>query len=551
MRSEIIQKRLLIFILALTLISHAFAANVTPERASTVAINAYFERVNLEEGQMFNAPGDLTIESIVADNYNSSLVNFYIANISDGGFIIIAGDDAVTPILGYSFENNFDNTNLPPQFEALLESYRNEMEDLFTNSSITISTDVTNEWAKYESTQFTSTTELEAVAPLLTSNWAQGCNYNTYCPSDASGPCSHALVGCVAVAMGQVMYYHKYPQTGEGSHSYTCDYGTLSADFGSTTYQWSGMADNSGTTASALMLYHCGVSVDMDYGYNSSGIPVNALYKVGDAFRNYFKYSESTAILYKSSYTEATWDNMIKSEIDNGRPLFYVGLGNYGGHAFNVDGYQGTNYFHLNWGWSGSYNGYYYLNALNPGGYDFNSGQAAAFYVEPENNCPADLTITATISGTTEDFLASNTITASNIITGGANVHYGATSRVALTTGFRVDAGSYFNGNLSGCSLSQTFKFAEDALKSNAKNVENANSINLYPNPAQGNVTIVMDGISGEKQLLIYGLTGSLIYQSVSVENELNIDISSFKSGVYIVKVLHNGTEYQQKLFVQ
>ena len=546
-----LKKNILFFLLFFS-VSPLFAGHVIPERAKKVAKNLYLERIGIEENTTIKSVSDITIKSIVADNFSSSEVNYYIANIENGGFVIIAGDDAVTPILGYSFENNFDTNNLPPQLKSLLEEYKKEMKDLFDSPSISTSPTVESEWIKYENSSIQNPTSIDAVTPLLSSNWAQGCDYNMYCPYDSDGPCDNALVGCVAIAMGQVMYYHKHPSEGTGSHSYThSKYGNLSANFASTTYQWSSMQNNSSTSASATLLYHCGVSVDMNYGPSSSGIPVNDLYKVEDAFQNYFNYNKECDILYRSDYSSSTWNNMVKTEIDNKRPLFYVGIGT-GGHAFNIDGYQGTNHFHLNWGWGGSYNGYFYLNDLTPGSYNFTDSQAGAFYVQPHGNgCSENFTISSNITSGTHEFLASNSISSSKTISGSANVHFGANKQIRLTNGFKVAKGCKFRADLKGCSRLKTTEKETFASTGKTKIEEPEKALSVYPNPANEHLTIDMKGIVGKKRITILFLDGSIISEITSESNYLDFDLSQYAKGIYFVKVLFGEKLYTERLIIK
>ena len=103
-----------------------------------------------------------------------------------------------------------------------------------------------------------------------------------------------------------------------------------------------------------------------------------------------FKYHPNTTLLQKDNYTETEWDNILMDNLNHQRPMYYDGYGT-GGHAFNVDGYQGTNYFHFNWGWSGSFNGYFYLNNLNPGGDNFTNGQGAIVGFGIKGGAPAGI----------------------------------------------------------------------------------------------------------------------------------------------------------------
>ncbi|MBI4721869.1 MAG: C10 family peptidase [Candidatus Stahlbacteria bacterium] len=235
------------------------------------------------------------------------------------------------------------------------------------------------------SAEFISQENIQSVPPLLTTTWNQDAPYWNQCPM-ISG--QHCYVGCAALSTAQVMRYYRYPAQGSGSHAYY-DPGcgqNLSADF-TTSYDWANMpntlmgANATQIDATAKLLFHIGVSLDMQYGTGSStGSPT----KIPTSLETYFLYDTSAIRVIKSSYTDAVWENMMRTELDSSRPMVYYGYtGGGGGHAFNMDGYQGTNYFHFNWGWGGSYDGYYYLTALTPNGYNFTYDQRAIIKIKP------------------------------------------------------------------------------------------------------------------------------------------------------------------------
>lgn len=219
------------------------------------------------------------------------------------------------------------------------------------------------------------------VAPLLSTTWNQGCGYNSQCPVDVAGPCGKVYTGCVATAMAQVIRYFQYPAHGVGNKCYThYTYGELCADFAAATYNYALMPNGSGNTEVAKLMFHCGVSVNMGYsptgsGAYSSSVPI--------AMRNYFDF-KNVILASKGSYTVSTWHKILKNEIDNSRPIYYAGNGT-GGHAFVFDGYQGSDYFHINWGWGGSYNGYFYTNDLTPGSNNFTNWQNAVIGAIPSS----------------------------------------------------------------------------------------------------------------------------------------------------------------------
>ena len=314
-----------------------------------------------------------------------NIVCFYIFNTSDG-FVIVAADDCETPIIGYSHEGRFAPDNVPVQMEEYLQDFaakiRYSIENHMEADELTA-----KQWKLMKTTgRLNDQKSTQYVEPLLTEMWHQGCRYNSLCPS-MTGPCGHAEVGCVAVAMGQIMHYWKYPAKGFGTHSYTNQGITLSADFGNTTYDWDHMPDSLTEASSeaeieavATLLYHCGVSVDMEYSTNGSGASSN---DVPDAMKRYFNYSRRIHREKKDDYTNDEWLSMLKNSLDEQRPVLYAGHGDAGGHAFVCDGYDDNNLLHFNWGW-GRANGYFALGNLNPIGYEFNESNFAVFDIIPQ-----------------------------------------------------------------------------------------------------------------------------------------------------------------------
>ncbi|MCD4790068.1 MAG: C10 family peptidase, partial [Bacteroidales bacterium] len=219
--------------------------------------------------------------------------------------------------------------------------------------------------------------------------WNQNWPYNELCPADGGGPGGHAYAGCVATAMAQVMKYWSNPIQGTGSHDYThYIYGNLFADFGATTYDWANMPHSisSSNTPIATLMYHCGVAVEMSYGASGSGANLDGYHGACNALKNYFKFDLSAYHDSKYKYEDSTWQNMLRNELDNGRPMLYSGMGVWTGHAWNLDGYEAVGelyHYHMNWGWGGSYNGYYYLDDLTPGSHNYFTGQEAIFNLYP------------------------------------------------------------------------------------------------------------------------------------------------------------------------
>ena len=411
----------LIVALVLMVAMPTFAERVTSETARRVATT--FLNNN---GAKSNQLTDLSKEA--------GYKNLYIFN-GNPGFVVMAADDCVQPILGYSLTNFFDAKDMPENLRWWLQGYNDEIQSAIDNN-MRATSETTTMWKDLTEGNSKAGKATMTVAPLIQTKWNQNKYYNNLCPAVSDGPNGHAYTGCVATAMAQIMKYWNYPSTGVGSHSYTWNGQTLNADFGATTYDWNNMADYyeyyfaNGTdqyanwlsepsaeeiAAVATLMYHCGVSVDMIYGGNSTGGSAAPNAYVAIALKNYFNYKDTAQHKQKSYnsyvyYTDDEWIAMLKADLDAGRPLQYGGQdpNGSGGHAFVCDGYNSDDYFHFNWGWAGRYNGYFSLNNLDTGA---NSGEAGAgngvytrnqeavFGIEPGSMVPAPTNLTYTLSG--------------------------------------------------------------------------------------------------------------------------------------------------------
>lgn len=396
-----ILKGISIFIFSLVAIHNVFAEKIEPKIAKTLATNFFYEKCLLS-GNDIKQAAEMTLSyTRLAGNEE-----VYYVFSSGKNFIIVAADDDVYPVLAYSFESTYRTENLSPEFEFWMGSYEKQILQVRTNN-IEADQKIASSW-NYYLNNFNPQESLKngekSMAPLLMSTWDQGNYYNSLCPEDPAGPGGRVWSGCVATCMAQVIYYYRYPQQGSGSHGYYSDYGYLSADFGTTTYNYDGMQNDINARYNydmALIQYHCGVAIDMNYSPSGSGAYMG---DDANAMKTNFGYSSSTQLYYKDDYTATDWANLLKNNLDAKMPIQYAGYGE-GGHAFVCDGYQGTDFFHFNWGWSGTYNGYFYLDNLNPG-YTFNNGQQAILNSYPATGFPQNCTGTKTLNysfGTIED----------------------------------------------------------------------------------------------------------------------------------------------------
>ena len=311
----------------------------------------------------------------------------YVFNF-DNGFVLVSADDVARPILAFSDEESVDPNNMPDGFAYYLRFYARQIAYAQENN-LEPEMEVASEWRHVAHDGFENDNRSTRgdIAPLLTTLWNQDSPYNAYCPTGHGGPGGHAYAGCVATAMSMVMKYWDWPIQGNGEHSYTPDgYPMQTVNFGATTYDWANMpnsCNNSNYQAVATLMYHCGVSVDMMYGGGSSGAYSQ---DVPPAIANYFRYTDHATRLDRDLYSKYDWEEMLIASLEEGFPLYYSGSDTDGGHAFACCGYREIDRkFYFNWGWSGSLNNYYAIDALNTGwNGSFNISQAAIFDYIPD-----------------------------------------------------------------------------------------------------------------------------------------------------------------------
>ena len=340
------------------------------------------------KNNVVSAKGINDVEHVYTLSNEEGVAYLYVFNY-ENGFVVMAADDRAYPILGYGEEGAFDINNIPDGLRYFLGHYGRQIQYAIDNDLVA-EADVVEQWDLLRKEGITMRTRMEkAVQPLLTTTWNQDWPYNYYAPACQSyWTNNHCYAGCVATAMSQVMKYWNWPVTGVGEHSYsTSSYGgTLSANFGNTTYEWSIMPNsvssaNAGGMAVALLMYHCGIAVDMDYAPDGSGAHTE---DVASALSDYFRYGECGYMDSRDNYTRTAWEDKLIAQLDRGIPFVYAGSDSNGGHAFNCDGYNNNRYFHFNWGWSGSGNNYFQIDALNSGNGNFNNYQRAVFEIIPD-----------------------------------------------------------------------------------------------------------------------------------------------------------------------
>lgn len=289
---------------------------------------------------------------------------YYVFNADgDQGFVIVSGEDRFANVIAYSDRGHFEQDNAPQSLRSWMALYARYVEAYWNNDSLSAGTPA-------------RAAAKAVVEPLLGDiTWGQDAPFNDKCPTYADGTSTvHYYTGCVVAAATQIMRYYNYPTRGTGSKTCTVKGFDLSANFGETEYDWDNMLANyqrGGTFTSAqrdavaTLAAHFGVAVEMEYEKAGSGA---SPMMVPGALKNYFGYDSHVTLRKRDYYSTTEWMNIIKDELNAGRPVYYGGASDTGtgGHAFVCDGYDENGYVHINWGWYGSSNGYFLINRLNP-----------------------------------------------------------------------------------------------------------------------------------------------------------------------------------------
>jgi|LakMenE01Jun11ns_1017448.scaffolds.fasta_scaffold9934919_2 hypothetical protein len=511
-----------------------FAKQVDENTAKQVGYTFLTTKTN---SQIFGAGTTLNLvytSKSQATSSNASMqatTYFYVYNAGSTGYVMVSGDDIVIPILGYSSEGAFDPNNIPVNAAKWFEGYKDQIRFAIDNE-INASEEIKNEWQNLINGTDSSNGARAGgtVSPLIQSRWDQSPYYNALCPYDNQYG-SRTVVGCVATAMAQIMKYWSYPEIGSGFHSYNhSTYGTLSANFGNTTYEWSSMPNKvtSSNSAVATLMYHCGVSVDMNYGVGSKGGSGAQTLDVVDALKTYFGYPTSVEGKYRSSYSDAQWKTLLKGELDASRPIQYAGTGSGGGHSFVCDGYDNNDFFHFNWGWSGSSDGYFSINNLNPlslgtggGSGGFNSNQRAIIGIQsPPSTQSYDMALYNNVTPSSDPIYYGNSFTIStNIANNGTNSFngdycaaifddaYNFVDFVEIKTGYSLKGGYAYTNNLV---FSTTGIFGM---------LPGKYYIGIYYRPTGGNWVIVSNSssYSNMQQMSVVNIDDIEMYSSMTV----------------------------------
>lgn len=330
-----------------------------------------------------------------ADTKASQDPVFYVYNVDGGGWVIVSGDDCATPIIAYSDTGSFTADGMPSNISGWLGTIRKEIR-LARENGLKANNNVRNQWMN-PGRKDTKASSGQKV--LETPNWDQGSPFNNYLSqyvkSNGKGV-TGLYTGCVATAMSEVLYYHKWPEKGTGTlASYSTEsknYTVSSIDISSHTYDWSNMLESYGSSATtaqknavAQLMLDCGVMVQMDYTTSGSGA---MSYDIVPALIEHMQYSKAAQLKYRMDYSIEEWMQLIVDDIDNCGPILYSGVdSSQGGHEFVCQGYDLDTYkIYINWGWSGSNNGWFAFDLDISGSYTFSEYQDAVFGLVPDKD---------------------------------------------------------------------------------------------------------------------------------------------------------------------
>lgn len=306
---------------------------------------------------------------------------------TEEGFVLVAADDRIEPVLGYTDEGEFNYEELPNNMRNHIDALEQQVRYLMDHPELTV----------------VKAPVHNAIPEMLTTRWNQSDPYWLYCPKYNG---TYTVTGCVATAMAQVLYYQREKSVDEiqaDIPGYTLENKGITVEgvAAGSPIDWKNMLNsyNSSSTqlqkeAVARLMQYCGVAVEMDYNLSKNGGSGAQSYKVAEAMNNYFGYGGNARFVDQSNYNETTWDALIYNELAAGRVVYLSGYNQdySSGHAFVCDGYDGNHCFHINWGWGGSSNDYFLLTALNPSqqgiggsedGSGFTYGQQAIIGCEP------------------------------------------------------------------------------------------------------------------------------------------------------------------------
>lgn len=556
------KKTLHLIVLLFLFAGEMYADRINNEEALVIASEFFNSETGRQNAPAIDAPLRLAEAS---DGY------YAFTRGTNNGYVIVAADDrASNNVLGYAFEGTFDPNTMPDAMRWWLGEYERQLSYAET-STRTNRNRISAELPVYA-----------PIAPLITSRWDQTEPYNLQCPiyngttlPSYSG--MQCLTGCVATAWAQIMYYHKWPVQGSGSHSYKWtfngeDLGTLSADFSQSIYNWDAMTDiyNSASSeesrnAVAQLMSDIGIASEMSYSPISSGaVSLTSL----QGLVEYFGYDVGAALIQRNYYGIEEWQDSIYASLAAGYPVYYGGQNSSAGHAFVCDGYN-NGYFHINWGWSGLSNGYFLLTALDPdmqgsGGSDagYNYGQEAATFIrKAEAGSAPRLMMLCLDNFDTDTYNATRNTT----VTFSGKFYNNSITTVNITMGLKIvdtegtetyiEAASYTNQlpptyGYNQFSMKLTgFPSAEGTYKVYPAYRDNSNNTwHEIPTPIQASHRYLIATVEGTNSIIFSNPSAATPDLDATVA--VSTSLYAGKAFMTDVSITNNGEEYYNDIYV-
>ncbi|MFY9591035.1 MAG: C10 family peptidase [Bacteroidales bacterium] len=560
-------KKIQIVLLLLIISVTVFSQTVTNDEINRVAINFYQfltkeniakQNVKIEKQNIHIFRGVETYATVVFDNKD---------------WVVISTDKSIDPILAFSDEGSYADSINPnakfwfelydhyvynAKYHKIYEDENKDFEQLWNDL-------IANDLGKYSQKSLGSN-----ISPLITTKWGQSKSndgedayaYNYYAPSaiDYYGNiCEHALAGCPAVAIGQVLKYWKYPNCA--------------------IYNWNNMPNTLNMSDANYLAYKIEIAnflrniadkmqnyMNNDYfGCEGSGcgdIPMLS------ALKNDFNFYNAY-IMLQGAYSLSEWKNLIYSELSFSRPILYLGSISSKGHIFVCDGYKHIFWgdrFHFNFGWNGSSDGYYAI--INPHGYTEKHKTIMNIYPQQiDCNSQAIIYQSDKILDANKFFNPeAGTILSSPspiVIASEDVVRYKAYDEIVLTN-FETDGNADFIAeiipcpephNVDDCGIFYNYKYSTEKMAESANEntltVSNSNMIKIYPNPSNGIFTLSFETKPKNETVRIYNCLGELILETNMGSKELTIDLSKQPNGIYLLKYSTKKHIYQQKIIKQ
>lgn len=362
---------------------------VTADEALRIA-QQFIENGNMDEGSQIRSTKAPELKVVYTDatstrSTSGDKPSYYVINLDTTGYVIVSASEVTYPVLGYSNESAFSEKAIPSSMRSILSDFAAEIKT--AKESIKPSSTTEQMRANALRGEMTELRVAASVQPILGNiKWDQMPYYNQFCPPGTP-------VGCVATATCQIMRYWEHPERGTGKHVSTHDGQEANYDHD---LNWNNMPQATLTTWNrdvAQFCYDVAIGLNMQFDTPKNGGSGTFQTYVPGMLTQHYYYKDTARVVYRNRYTMAQWAELIREELSNGRPVQYAGYGDGGGHSFVCDGYNTRGYFHFNWGWGGASDGYFLLNALNPGSLGtgggnggFNSGQQAVIGIEPDLN---------------------------------------------------------------------------------------------------------------------------------------------------------------------